>query len=300
MHRSRVILSVIASLGVCGAFAVGCSSDPATPAQDASVTDASVPDSAIADTSLPDTSVPDSAVADTSVPDASSDAQAVDASAACGTGPFQVFDPISAMIAGDTPQTSVTITTNICPAMATVPYKGTATLSVPSNTPFFFIATQTGNLTNLTSERNIKFAGFPKLGHVATMVSTSYAVAVDPAWGAATHALLQVVVNASTGTGACAAKDGISYTVVGHTEAVIRYANNGTTATGVPGTGGVLDTFISIRTTGTVASPEYITITQTKAGCKVDLTSADKLFFTGRAPMAAGTYTTFLSGEVTN
>jgi len=52
----------------------------------------------------------------------------------------------------------------------------------------------------------------------------------------------------------------------------------------------VLDTFISIRTTGTVASPEYITITQTKAGCKVDLNGADKLFLTGRAPMAAGTY----------
>ena len=295
MRRGRSILVVGACVGAIGVWAgVGCSSDTSTPAQDASVADTSV-----ADTSAPDTSVPDSATPD-AADAAVRDAPPVDASASCGTGPFQVFDPIAALLVFDTPQTAVTLSTNICPAVATIPYKGTTTLSVPSNTPFFFVGTQAGNLTNLSSERNITRAAFPKLAHQVPMVPTSYAVAADPAWTAATHALLQVIVNASTGTGPCAAKDGVSYTVPGHPEAVIRYANNGTTATGVPGSGGVLDTFISLQTTGTVAAPEYITITQTKAGCTVGLNNADKLFFTGRAPIAAGAYTTFLSGEVTN
>ena len=296
MNRHRSILGILVSCGTIGATAaVGCSSSSSTPAasEDAAT---SVPETGAADTSVADTSV--------TVPDAAVDAPAeadVDASAACGTGPFQAFDPLMAQIAAGTPMTAVTVATNICTATATIPFGGVSSLSVPSNTPFFFIATQAGNLPTFTSEKKITFNGIPKIGQQLTMLATSYAVAVDPAWDPATHALLNVITNAATGTGICSAKDGISYTVVNHPGVVIRYEHGGTTSTGPSNGGGdSLGTWFSIPTTGTMASPEYVTITQTKAGCTVGPTNADKLFITGRAPIARGVVTIGLNGEVAN
>jgi hypothetical protein len=296
MQRHRLILGVLVSCGAVVAITgVGCSSSSSTAAEGQ--------DAAVAETGAADTSVADTSVADTSVTDASAvDAAeaAVDASAACGTGPFQVFDPLMAQIAAGTPMTSVSVATNICTATATIPFGGMTSLSVPSNTPFFFIGTQAGNLPMLSSEKNIKFAGIPKIGQQVTMLATSYAVAVDPAWDPATHALLNVITNAATGTGICSAKDGISYTVVNHPGVVIRYEHGGTTSTGTGNSGDSLGTWFSIPTTGTMASPEYVTITQTKAGCTVGPTNADKLFITGRAPIARGVVTIGLNGEVAN
>jgi hypothetical protein len=294
MHGHRLILGALLSCGVAGAIAAaGCSSSSSTAAADPDAA-ASVPETGAADTSVADTSVTDAGV------DAADEA-AVDASAACGTGPFQVFDPLLAQIAAGTPMTAVSVATSICTATATIPFGGTSTLSVPSNTPFYFIATQAGNLTTFSSEKKITFNGLPKVGQQFTMLAASYAVAVDPAWDPATHALLNVIVNASTGAGACSAKDGVSYTVANHAGVVIRYEHGGTTATGPSnGPGDSLGTWISIPTTGTLASPEYVTITQTKAGCTVGPTNADKLFITGRAPIARGVVTIGLSGEVAN
>jgi hypothetical protein len=291
-----MIVGVLLSCGaVVAVMGVGCSSSSSTPAaaEDAAV---ATPETGAADTSVADTSI---TVTDASTVDSAE--ASVDASAACGTGPFQAFDPLMAQIAAGTPMTAVTVATNICTATATIPFGGMTSLNVPSNTPFYFIATQAGNLPTFSSEKNITFSGIPKIGQQMTMLATSYAVAVDPAWDPATHALLNVIVNASSGTGICSAKDGVSYTVVNHPGVVIRYEHGGTTSTGPSNGGGdSLGTWISIPTTGTMASPEYVTITQTKAGCTVGPTNADKLFITGRAPIARGVVTIGLNGEVAN
>ena len=179
-----------------------------------------------------------------------------------------------------------------------IPYNGTSTLTIPRNIPFFFQGTQTGNLPTLSQENNVKINAFPKLVHEVLLLPQSYATQQDPTWNPATKALLRVVVNASSGAGACSTKDGVSYTVVNHPEAVIRYAGGGTTGTGT-GTD-AMGSWISIVTTGTLAAPEYVTITQTKAGCKVAPDGSTLLFNTGRAPIAAGAITSLLGGEVTN
>ena len=88
----------------------------------------------------------------------------------------------------------------------------------------------------------------------------------------------------------------MTYTLVGHPEAVIKYIGGGTSTAST----GVAAAWISLVTTGTLAAPEYVTITQTKAGCRVDLNGAEKLFLTGRAAVAINTVTYGLAGEVTN
>lgn len=302
MRRHGLVFGAAASVVTLAASAlVACSSTPAdTPAADAAVADSAVVDAAVPDVAVPDTSVPDTAppdAADAAVPDAAPDTATPDAAVTCGVAGDQVFDPIQAFVPLNNSTSDVSIHANVCDStVLTFPYNQTRTLTIPRNVPFHFVATQAGNLPALSQENNVKSAAFPKLVHGAWLLPLAHAVSIDPAWTASTHALLRVVVNASTGTGACSTKDGVSYTVVGHPEAVIKYANGGVGATGA----GAGDTWISIMTTATLLSPEFVTITQTKAGCKVGPNGADQLFLTGRAPIAVGAVTSTLGGEVTN
>jgi hypothetical protein len=263
-------------------------------AADASVADSAVADGTVADTNVAETTVPDDAIADATVVDEGTDALTV---VNCGSSPYQAFDPLVALIVVDTPKTAVTITGNICPETTLdIPYMQMRAMNVQRNAPFFFIATQTGSLINLSREFNVTVSAFAKLPYQATMYPPTFPVGIDPAWDSNTKALLSVVVNSTSGSGACNAKDGVSYSVVNHPEAVIAYKNGGTSTSA----GGDAYAWISLVTTGTVAAPEYVTITQTKAACKVDLNGADKLFVTGRAPIAVNAVTVGLSGEVMN
>ncbi len=304
MRHARLMFLALGSSSLAALALGACSSTPAaTPAADASTPDAVVVDAVAPDTSVvTDASVPDAAP-DAAAPDAAPDAADAtppdaalpDAAAACGVAGGQVYDPVQAVIALANATTDVTVSANICPGSSlTFPYNEKRTLTLPRNTPFYFIATQVGNLPNLSQENNVKVAAFAKLPYGALLLPESFATGIDPTWTTATKALLRVVVNASTGAGACSAKDGVSYTVVGRADAIIKYAGGGT-ATGTSG-----DTWISLPTTGTLAAPEYVTITQTKVGCKVGPNGADQLFMTGRAPIAAGAITSLLGGEVTN
>lgn len=301
MRRYGFVLGAAASVvSIAASALVACSSSPTeTPADasvaDAAIVDAAAPDVAVRDTSVPDTAAPDAA--DASVPDAAPDTATPDAAVTCGVAGDQVFDPIQAFVPLNNSTSDVSIYANVCDStVLTFPYNQTRTLTIPRNVPFHFVATQAGNLPALSQENNVKSAAFPKLQHGAWLLPLTYAASIDPAWTASTHALLRVVVNASTGTGACSTKDGVSYTVVGHPEAVIKYANGGVGATGV----GAGDSWISIITTATLLAPEFVTITQTKPGCKVGPNGADQLFMTGRAPIAVGAVTSVLGGEVTN
>jgi hypothetical protein len=259
-------------------------------AKDTATTD-STTDTAVADTVMADTAMADTAMADTAFD------VVTDGALSCGSAPYQLYDPVSAYMPTGMPTTDVTISTNICAGGAVVvPYMKTRTMNVQQKTPFFWIATQTGSAPLLSPEGNISIAVFAKLGFSAVMLPTSYMTIKNPAWDPTKHAVIEVMVNASTGTGACAAKDGVVYTVVGHPEAVINYGA-GATATRPGGDAGA---WITIVTTGTLAAPEYITLTQTKPGCTVGLTASDKVFLTGRAPVAIGYRTATMTGEVTN
>lgn len=293
MGRCRFVVGAFAATLLVAASAIACSSTPETPPE----ADAAVPDAAVPDTAVPDTAIPDAAVPDVAVLPDAADAAVPDASYLCGAPGEQVFDPISGLMPMSHTSHDLYIYANVCNReILTVPFDQSRSLVVPRNTPFYFVATQIASLAGLSQENNVKSSVFPKLAQVSWMYPTSYGSTIDPGWSYLTHGLLRVVVNASTGTGACSTKDGVSYAVVGHPDAVIKYANGGVGATGV----GAGDTWISIRTDGVLAAPEFVTITQTKAGCKVGPSAADLLFATGRAPIAAGAVTATLSGEVTN
>ena len=314
MRRISYVCSVfIAATATCLGLG-GCGDDTAAPVAPA---DSAVTDTATVDTAMPDTAVPDASdtatpdttvldatdatdatdVADTAVADVGCDSGGGDASTTtCGCGPFQLFDPIQPTIVADTPKTEVTVTASNCPATKLViPYKGKSAMYVQREVPFFFTSTQTGNLTAFGIEYNVKSSFFSALPNGQYLLPSTYPATIDSAWDATKMALLQVMVTAATGTGICKVKDGVTYTVPGHPEAIIKYKGGGT-STDVSGTG----TSILLVTTGTVAAPEYVSITQTKAGCKVDLNGAEKLFLTGRAPIAINTITQSLAGEVTD
>ncbi len=268
-------------------------------AADSAVVDAAdtsvLPDTSVTDTFVADTFVADTFVADTAdtaMPDAATDS----ATLSCGSAPYQLFDPLAAMKV--LPNTAdVTVTVNTCPTTAVIIPNGVnRTMSVQRSTPFFTIATQPGSLPHLSIEQNVTISAFAKLAHLVTMYPTTAAPPLLPTWDPTKHALLRMVVNASTGAGACNAKDGVTYAVPGHTEAVVTYTGGGTATAG----GGDATAWIRLDTTGTRTTPEYVTVTQTKSGCKVGLTSTDRLFLTGRAPIAIGHLTMAMGGEVQN
>ena len=253
-------------------------------------------DTAKADTTMTDTTVVDTAMTDTAVAETVMDV-ASDGSVNCGSPPYQLFDPVAAYMPTGMPMADVTITTNICAgASVVVPYMKTRTMNVQQKVPYYWIATQPGSAPLFSPEGNIALAAFAKLGFSAVMFPTGYMTIKNAAWDPTKHAVIETMVTASGGTGACSTKDGVTYTVVGHPEAVISY-NGGGTATA---SGGVPGAWITIVTTGTLATPEFITITQTKAGCTVGLTASDKIFVTGRAPVAIGYRTATMAGEVQN
>jgi len=304
MRHQHILFGGLVSAFSAGTFALGACTvtEIAPPGADAALADAVVADTQAADAATTDANVTDATIGNATVTDATVTDSGTDSSTptvTCGVLGDQVFDPIKPFVGLSNSTADVTVLANVCAGPALViPYNGTSTLTIPRNTPFFFQGTQAGNMPTLSRENNVKSNVFPKLAHEVLLLPESYAVQKDPTWTSATKALLRVIVNASTGSGACSTKDGVSYTVVNHPEAVISYAGGGTTATGT-GTD-AFGSWISIVTTGTLAAPEYVTITQTKAGCKVAPNGADLLFSTGRAPIAAGALTSLLNGEVTN
>jgi hypothetical protein len=191
------------------------------------------------------------------------------------------------------------VTTNICPTTSiSVPYQGQAKISVQRNTPFFFIGTQTGNLTSFTIENNITVGLLPTIAALLPMFPPSYPATQDATWNSGTKAIIHALINAtkSGATGSCIDKSGVTFAVTGHPEAVIKYPNNGTST----GSGGDAKATISIVTTGTVAAPEFVTVTATKSGCALGLSSTDKLFLTGRTPVAINVVTSGVGFEIGN
>ena len=217
----------------------------------------------------------------------------------CGVAPYQCFDPVASMIVSPATNTTVDVTSNICPGtIVQVPYGGKATMQVQRNTPFFFIGTQTGSMTSFGIEYNVTSTFFPTLVSLSTLFAPTYPATVDPAWDASKKAIIHVVINATAGgsTAPCNSKDGVTFAVTGHPEAVVKYPNNGTAT----GTGGDAKGTITIVTTGTVANPEYVYVTATKTSCKLGLNGADKLFLTGRTPVAINVATTGGGFELSN
>ena len=266
-------------------------------AADTKIADTTIVDTAVVDTAVTDTAVTDTAKSDVSdaVMDIATDAAS---SLNCGSAPYQLFDPLAAWIVVDTPKTDVIVSANICPATnVVIPYKVNRTINVQRSVPFFFVATHTGSLQTLSAEYNVTVSLFPKLIFQAVMLPPTFPLEkVDPAWDATKKAAVHVWVNRASGAGACSSTGDVTLSVPGHPEAVVAYEGGGTAT---PATGAAT-AWISLVTTGTVSAPEYITVTYTKAGCKVDLTGADKLYLTKRAPVAINTLTYQLAGEVMN
>ncbi|MBK7579188.1 MAG: hypothetical protein IPI67_03190 [Myxococcales bacterium] len=217
----------------------------------------------------------------------------------CGTSPYQCFDPMAALIVYGNPQTATTVTTNICSSVSVqVPYQGQAALQVQKNTPFFFIGTQTGSLDAFSIEYNVTINAFSKLPALLSVFPSTYPATIDPAWDATKKAVINVLINATAGgsTAPCVDKAGVTFAVTGHSEAVIKYPNNGSAT----GSGGDAKASITIVTTGTAANPEFVYVTATKTSCKLGLNNADKLFLTGRTPVAINTVTSGVGFELSN
>lgn len=121
---------------------------------------------------------------------------------------------------------------------------------------------------------------------------------VNPAYNPSTMATINVLINSTKNgsTAPCVDKAGVTFAVTGHPEAVIKYPNNGTAT----GSGGDAKASITIVTAGTESAPEYVYVTATKAGCALGLNAADKLFLTGRTPVAINAVTSGVGFELSN
>jgi hypothetical protein len=329
MRRSSWVSLCALVLAACG------SGDEETPAVadsgavDSATVDSSSPDTSTpTDSETPDTATPDSMMTDSVVAETTADTTTTDTIAAditpdvvadtavdsmvadtpsdapagvnCGTAPYLSFDPLSAANITGTNMSDVTVTGNICPATKViVPLGGMKVMNVQKATPLFIIGTKTGSMTTFSPEYNIN-AAFPlakaplTVGMFATDAPTTLA---DPAWSAATKAFFYFTITSSTGSGACSMKDGVTVSVTGHSEAVLKYGGGGTST----GAGGSSHGWGTIVTTGTEASPEYATLVATKAGCKVTLGgSVGSFVLSGRMPFARGAATVGIGYEITN
>jgi len=217
----------------------------------------------------------------------------------CGAAPHAKLEPLGSLIAVMGGSTSpVTVSANICPATTVVMNVGeTKSMNVTKGVPFFLTGSQLGSMPSLGPEYNIPVALTTALPAGVIMYSDGApAVLANPAWDPATMGFIHLgsprVKSGSTAP--CNTVDGITYAVTGHPEAVIRYEGNGA-ATNTEGTA-----FLTIVTTGTAGSPEYLTITATKAGCTLALQPIAAILNTGRVPAATGRSSTHAGFEIRN
>ena len=193
----------------------------------------------------------------------------------------------------------MTVNANICPTVTIqVPYQGTSAMQIERNAPYFLIGKQTGALTAFSIEGKVTVSVFPKLAAMLSMFPPTYPATVNPAYSASSMATINVLINSTKGgaTAPCVDKAGVTFAVTGHPEAVIKYPNNGTAT----GSGGDAKASITIVTTGTESAPEYVYVTATKASCVLGLNAADKLFLTGRTPVAINAVTSGVGFEISN
>jgi hypothetical protein len=297
-----------------GDSAMNDSAAPDTLAEDTAA-DTTPVDSAIAETTADTTTadVADSAVADSVVIDSTADTTeaAVDSTAsdtamdtatdtatdtamdtidapattACGAPPYASLDPLSAFLVS-TSMSPITISANICPATKIVVNPDEKKfMDVTKGVPFFLTGTQTGSLPGFTPEYNLPVALTTKLPAGVVIFDTSLPPSLaNPAWDATTMAFLHMGKPAvkSGATAPCDTVDGITYAVTGHPEAVFKYTGDGTT-TNNKGTA-----YATIVTTGTAASPEYVTITASKPSCAMGPSTTAAILLTGRIPVAKG------------
>ena len=219
----------------------------------------------------------------------------------CGAAPYA-----HANVAGNvllaTPTSDITVTGSLCNGtQLIVPAKGSKLFDVPNLTPIYFKATQTGSYNGLSPEFKLDKDGLVeqifKWEYVNVMMvatTTDYTL-VDPGWSTGTHAVIIVgTAKADGGTNGCANVGGITYTVTGHNEALVKYSGNGTST---PSDTGYASIFLN--TTGTFASPELVNIVGTKAGCSVKISGFASggpiVNQTGKIPVAGNV----VSGVVT-
>jgi hypothetical protein len=224
------------------------------------------------------------------------------AAATCGTAPHQFFNIqpfiVPSVEAGTPPD--VTFTASICNTTVVVPNGTQGQMCVQKDVPFYFTATQTGYLTALTNEYEISlsFPDFPLLA-APWMFPPSIPLTYDPAWDPAQKAFIRTFVGRSKSgsTAPCDTRAGVTFAVTGHPEAVVAYGGGGTStgSSASDATG-----YISIVTTGTLAAPEFVTVTATESGCTLSRDPTASLIYTLRSPVARGVATTDWGWEVGN
>src|SRR5205814_408143 len=110
-----------------------------------------------------------------------------------------------------------------------IPYNKTTTMSVQKRVPFFLIGTQAGSLTTFTRELNIRVDVFAKLPAGLLVFAPTYPKVVNPAWDETKMALIHALVSSTKqGSAApCNDKAGVTFSIVHHPEAVVKYGGNG-------------------------------------------------------------------------
>ena len=211
----------------------------------------------------------------------------------CGSAPYQCFDPVMATLNAG----AVNVTTNICPGTnISVPDQGSSQIRVQRAVPFFFIGTDSANLTAFTPEFNISVGLLAKMPAGFMMIAPTIPPAIDAGWNAGTKAYIGVLVSStkSGATAPCNVKSGVTFAVTGHSEAVVHYDGGGSS------TNTTSAAQMTIVTTGTVAAPEYVIVTATKSSCVLGLEASAALFSTGRAPVAINVATSTVAFEISN
>lgn len=156
---------------------------------------------------------------------------------------------------------------------------GALTVPLPIGAPLVGAFATTGRISTLSGELKLT----ADWSGAFTLLPTSFETSV-PKWAADKGAVYVAIV--STGLGACAAKDGVTFTIAGHPEAVVSYVST-------TGPLAVDTTLTSTSTEGAavisnVAGGVMYTISGSKPGCAVFTNDAP---YTGNVPVVNGSLT---------
>lgn len=226
--------------------------------------------------------------------------------ATCGSAPYA-----RANVAGNvllaTPTSDITVTGSLCTGtQLVIPAKTGKLFDVPNLKAIYFKATQAGSYNGLSPEYKLDKDGIVEQAfkwepvNVLMIANTTDYTLLDPGWNTGTHAVIIVgTAKADGGTNTCANVGGVTYTVTGHNEAIVKYSGNGTST---PSDTGYATIFLN--TTGTFTSPELVTIAGAKTGCAVKITgfaSGGPLTNqTGNIPVGGNTVTGVVTAAIGN
>jgi hypothetical protein len=217
--------------------------------------------------------------------------------ASCGAAPYARASFLTDARTSH-PTGPITTAASLCPGTSVSFEIGNAQLDVPDKTPLYFMSTQTGSYPSLTPELRLDKDEHEtqRIGSVPVytlLVGRDVDLStLDPAWSGGTRAAIYVYTldRLHAPRTPCMITSGITYTVAGHDEAIAVSANGGKS------TGSDSDPVILfLSTTGTVASPELVTVLGVRDGCTIVTEGASPTAVppiqTGNVPVARGATT---------